>query len=141
MNGQDAAHCLDLDYNHRFDQHVEAISHVQAHLAVYHGHRLLSFHRESTALQLICKTSLVSRFQQSRTQRAVHVDGGADCLIGHPIDCLWLDCLRVLCALCGYFAPRPAMASVPKGVTPCGDPASISESHMYSPYSRPKYRS
>lgn len=46
------------------------------------------------------ETHLISRFEKTRSESSVHVNGRTDHCLGKII---YSGILRVLCALCGYF--------------------------------------
>jgi hypothetical protein len=60
------------------DQQVQSVSNVEIHLVVLERQRVLRLHEASALSQLVCKTSLIRTFQQSRAECRVNFHRGMD---------------------------------------------------------------
>jgi hypothetical protein len=74
MHRQQAFDGLDLQNETVFDEEVEAVPASQLDPLVLHGYRLLAFEPESSKAELMRQQLLVGRLEQSRPDRAVHLD-------------------------------------------------------------------
>jgi len=66
---------LDLDEDGALDQQVDSIAHVDEHIVVADGERLLALDEQSTTPQLVLETGLMRRLEESRSQCGVDVEG------------------------------------------------------------------
>lgn len=67
-----------FDFNHHLavDHHVRSKSAIELHELVDQSHRLLPLHVESGFVEFIRQADFISRFEESRSESAMNLDGG-----------------------------------------------------------------
>ena len=76
---------LQLDRDGILNDQVKTVSGFQFDLAVDDRQGLLAFDLQTPLRNLECKARLVSRLQQTRPERAMHLDCGANNIVRDPI--------------------------------------------------------
>jgi hypothetical protein len=78
MDRQHMFKAFDLKDQNLLDDQVQPVTAVQFHALVLDRKRNLPLESDSSQMKFVAKTFLVGGFQQTRPERAMHLDRGSD---------------------------------------------------------------
>src|SRR5690349_21752027 len=85
MNREELVHGLDLDDEGVFDQEIDDIHSCDLYPLVFEGQGDLAAMRDLSELQLAAQASVITGFQEARTQMAMYLDRRAEDLFANSV--------------------------------------------------------